>query len=267
MTGAGIWLLLAALAMPLRAGPADTGEIVFLTHLPGPFTFVEDGRLQGFAVDLVLEMMDRAGHSRQLVIYPFKRALWTVQHRPRHALFIVARRPEREKTIKWVRPLISSSVYFYRQKDSRVRVNTLDDVRRLTAVGVGLGNADDVYLHSLGFTNIHQVENQLQSIRMLHYGRIDVTPVSELAMPWLAAKAGIDPADLERTDVRLYDSVLYLAFSLDVPDTTVARWQRALDELKDSGRLDAIGRRCFPRMSTPAGNESPSAASGRTAVE
>ncbi len=82
MTGAGIWLLLAALAMPLRAGPADTGEIVFLAHLPGPFTFVEDGRLQGFAVDLVREMMDRAGHSRQLVIYPFKRALWTVQHRP-----------------------------------------------------------------------------------------------------------------------------------------------------------------------------------------
>lgn len=215
-------------------------NFTFLTHFIMPFSYEENGEFKGFAVDLVKEMMKKMGHPQEFKMYPFGRALKKVQSTSRYALFITARRPERENTLKWVGPLIENGVYFYKRASSPITLHTLEDARKVRMIGVGRGNADDTYLKSQGFTNLFPTNDQMQSLQMLCRNRVDITPMGELVMPEMAKQAGIDESCIERTDLKLYDSVLYLAFSKETRDEVIQQWQHVLDELKYSGRYQEL---------------------------
>ncbi|MCT8987437.1 substrate-binding periplasmic protein [Shewanella phaeophyticola] len=131
-------------------------------------------------------------------------------------------------------------MYFYKKRSANLTLSRLDDLKRLQNVGVVLDNADHSYLNSIGFTNLSTDNDQLQSLRMLSYGRVDVAPMSELVMPFLAQAANIDISTIERTPIKLYDSTLYIAFSADTSDAVIAQWQHAFDQLKASGRYQTI---------------------------
>lgn len=211
--------------------------IDFYTHPIRPFSFSENGTLRGLAVEIVYEMMERCGQSREITLIPFSRGLQRVQHEEDTAFFIVAKRPEREDAVKWVGPIISSGVYFYKRKDRDITIATLDDLKNHDlAIGVGRGNADHTFLQSQGVTNLHPAADHKRSLMMLMAKRVDVTPMSELVMPEVAREAGIGLEEIENTMVKLYESSLYLVFSLNVPDATITKWQKALDEMKSSGR-------------------------------
>lgn len=212
----------------------------FITHFIPPFSYEEEGEFKGFAVDLVREMMMDLSHPVAFEMYPFSRGLLKVQTTSNIAFFIVAWREERDKTIKWVGPLISSGVYVYKHKDNPDSIKTLEDLNKLPFIGVGRGNADHTYLSDLGFRNIYPTNDHLVSLQMLASDRIDATPMSELVLPEVAKKAGIDLSSIQKTDLKLYDSTLYLGFSLDTSDEEVARWQTALDKLKADGRYDRL---------------------------
>ncbi|MDU0353718.1 transporter substrate-binding domain-containing protein [Paraglaciecola aquimarina] len=210
-------------------------EIRFLSHSIKPFTYDEKGEMKGFAVEIVETLMERTNTREKISLYPFKRALKNVQSKDDHALFIVARIPERENTVKWVGPIFSSDVYFYKKKGSAISIRSIDDIRKVRSIGVQLGNADFTYLTGLGVTNFSQTISHTQSIKMLNKGRIDITPISEFVLPYVTAEAGIDINNFERINFKLYESSLYIAFSKNVPNETIVAWQNALTSIKSSG--------------------------------
>ena len=57
-------------------------------------------------------------------------------------------------------------------------------------------------------------------------------PVRSKAMLRRAGLRGLDPALFEQTPLKLYENPLYIAFSKDVSDETIQRWQKALDKVK-----------------------------------
>ena len=234
------YLLCLLCAVFLLVNPAEAKKITFLTHFIKPFTHQENGEVTGFAVDIVREMMKLQEYPEEFEIYPFKRGLRTVQNTPDHALFIVARRAEREETVKWVGPLITSGVYFYKKKGTPLEISYLEEIKEKYSVVVQRGNADHYFLKEKGFTDLSITNNQKLSLQMVDKGRVDLTPISELVMPEIAKEAGIDLNNIERTNVKLYDSTLYLAFSKNIPDKTVAEWQQALDSLKSSGKYQEL---------------------------
>ncbi|NDV28181.1 ABC transporter substrate-binding protein [Desulfovibrio sp. JC010] len=212
----------------------------FYTHFIKPFAYEEEGRICGFAVEVVREMMKLTGQSCEIEMLPFARGLKLVQSFPEKAFFIVAKRPERLGSVKWVGPLVTSGVYFYKAKGKQFEADSLEEMKQLESVCVGRGNADHTYLESLGFENLVPVNNQMVSLQLLVKGRVDVTPVSEMVMPAMAQQAGIDVSKIESTGVKLYDSELFLVFSKETPEWTVAKWQAALDELKRNGTYRGI---------------------------
>lgn len=237
------WLrifILLLIATGLIHSPACAAETTFLTHFIRPFTYKEHGEFKGFAVEIVREMMAEVDRHYPLKMFPFNRALSTARYQENTALFIVARRPEREEWFKWVGPLVTSGVYFYKRKDAPITARNLDDLKKLSAIGVGRGNADHTFLKSENFNNLIPANDQLLSLLMLCGGRVDVTPMSELVMPEMAKQAGIDDDCVENTGIKLYDSTLFMVFSRDVHDSEVAQWQQALDHIKGSGRYRQI---------------------------
>ncbi|WP_372943074.1 substrate-binding periplasmic protein [Shewanella sp.] len=218
-----------------------------MTHPLRPFSYQQDGMITGFAVDIVNAIMQNAHIEAQIEMYPFNRGFQQLKSQSNTALFVIAKRPEREQHMKWVGPIITSGVYFYKKRSANITLSRLDDLKRLQNVGVVLDNADHTYLNSQGFTNLSTDSDQLQSLKMLSYGRIDVAPMSELVMPFLAQAANIDLNTIERTPIKLYDSTLYIAFSGDTSDEVIARWQQAFDELKTSGHYQTIFDQYFDK--------------------
>jgi polar amino acid transport system substrate-binding protein len=224
---------LLAIVAALIISTTVMAEVQFYTHNIKPFTWQEKGQVTGFATDIVRAMMDIRGQKNQsFKVVPFKRGLKMAQTQKNIGMFIVARRPEREDTVKWVGPLLTNEVYFYKKKGSAITPKTLDDIKKLNSVGVGLGNADDTFLTKEGFKNLDRAPAQKTSVQKLAVGRVDVAPVGNIVLGEVAKEAGIDPAELERTDVKLYDSLVYLVFSKDISDAEVAEWAKALEEVK-----------------------------------
>ncbi|MGI2174635.1 substrate-binding periplasmic protein [Shewanella ulleungensis] len=236
-----------AALVPLNLFAQPLTDTQFITHPLHPFSYQQNGQLNGFSVEIVKAMMENKHVNNDIEMYPFNRAFQMLKEQPNTALFIIAKRPEREQSMKWVGPIISSGVYFYKKRSSQLSITHLEDLKRVQNIGVVLDNADHTYLSAQGFTNLSTDKAQLQSLKMLSYGRVDVAPMSELVMPFLAKAANIDINSIERTPIKLYDSTLYIAFSNDTSDEVIALWQQAFDELKISGRYQAIYDRYFAK--------------------
>jgi polar amino acid transport system substrate-binding protein len=222
------------------ASPAPATELQFLTHRLAPFTVDQGGSPRGLAVDLVTELMQRTGDTGTIKVTSFARLLEAVRMQTNVVGFVIARTPEREVTMQWVGPIAVSGVYVYQKAGAPLRPHTLDDLRRLDVVAVQLGNADDTYLTKLGFTNLTRPYRQLDTLALVHNGRAAATPVSELVFPSLVAEAALPRKDFERTDIKLYDSRLFLGFSKHVDAAVIASWSAALAALRSSGRYDQI---------------------------
>ncbi|RME73320.1 MAG: hypothetical protein D6776_07215, partial [Planctomycetota bacterium] len=166
----------------------------------------------------------------------------TVQSRPGHALFNVARSPEREGTVRWVGPTFETEVWLYKRRGAQPAIRTLDDARRVRRVCVQQGAGDEVLLRKLGFRNLDPVRSSGHALKMVALGRADLAPVGEIVFDALVREFRIDPDALERTPVRIFHSVGYIAFSPDTDPETIARWQAALDALKRSERYKQLVR-------------------------
>lgn len=240
--------LISAILIVLLPSPAlaqTSPSINFITHSLHPFSYKKDEQLTGFSVELVKDMAKLHGLSANIELLPFNRAFQQLKTQPNTALFVIAKRPERENGMKWVGPIITSGVYFYQKRHSGLTLKNLTDLKRVAKIGVVQGNADHTYLEANAFSNLSTDKSQIQSLKMLNHGRVDVAPMSELVMPFLAKAANIDVNSIEKTSIKLYDSTLYIAFSNDINDETVAQWQHAFDELKASGHYQTLFQRYF----------------------
>lgn len=242
--------LFAALLTLLVTPPAFSENIIFLTHDVSKYTYMDEhgerrgqpnAGLRSYLVELVRELMVRTGHSpRTFREVPFPRGLDTVQHEPGHAMFNVARTPERMGTVKWVWPTYVSATYFYRRRDSDIDIRSLEDAKRVRRIGVGNGTGNHTELAAIGFTNLMPVRTQGHALKLLADGRVDLVPVGENVVNVLALRMDIALDRIERTELKFTEVVGAIAFSNSVPDAVIADWQRALDELRGSARHEHL---------------------------
>lgn len=220
--------------------PLSASQINFLVHPISPFIENKNNQLSGLAIELVDELVKRNNAINNYTVMPFPRALKAVQQRDNFALFIVARTKVREGTVKWVGPLITSCVYLYKHRDNPIEVKSLADIKGKYSISVGRGNADHEYLSQQNFTKLYPVDQQFQSLLMLNARRVDFTPMSELVMTEMLKMTNVNADNIENTNIKLYDSELYLAFSKNVSDDVTHKWQQALDKFKQTPQFYQI---------------------------
>ncbi|HHQ4654995.1 TPA: substrate-binding periplasmic protein, partial [Aeromonas hydrophila] len=189
------WLLLPGLAQ------ATQPPLTLLSHELPPFTHTSDGKLGGLAVQLVQEAQQEMGVDYPIKIYPLKRALALTRVEPGFALFVILRTPQREPQFKWVGPLFLNRVVIYQARGSQP-LTDLAQLRQLARVGVLLG-------------------------------KIDAFPMGEQIMPAILAKMKFSPRSVVNSGLLLQESWLYIVFSKSEDDAVIARWQAAIDKVRD----------------------------------
>ncbi|EPJ88512.1 MULTISPECIES: ABC transporter substrate-binding protein [Pseudomonas] len=234
---AGATLLLAG---TVRA--AETSLVLLTENFP-PYNmakngknFAQDENIHGIAADIVREIFKRADISYSLTLrFPWERIYKLALENPGYGVFVMARLPEREKLFKWVGPIGPDDWIMLAKADSKIALGSLEQARQYK-VGAYKGDAIAETLAKQGLNPIVVLRDQ-DNARKLVNGQIDLWATGDPAGRYLARQEGVN--DL-KTVLRFNSAELYLALNKDVPDDVVARLQKALDELRKEGEVDAI---------------------------
>ena len=230
-------ILLAALVLVSGCGPSlPGGKLVIVTEENPPYNFTDErGNITGQSTEIVLALVRDTGSDAVIQIKPWSEGYELVQKQPGTALFSTSRIPFREELFKWVGPIGFADEWFYARRGSDIRITSLDDARKIKSIAVYKNDSNHLYLLEHGFANLDVSDNDVQCIKKLVEGKVDLWLGPSEGLHFLAYKAGINPAEIEPVSY-VRRAEWYIAFNRQTPDATVAAWQAALDRLKTADK-------------------------------
>ncbi len=222
------FVLFSLCLMPVAQADPD---LKILAELRSPYAWVESGVAQGINYDLVVLVMREMKLNFPIEFTSFNRGLQVAMTQQNTAFFSATSTPERKQKLKFVGPLIQSDVYIYKLKNSPVTIKSMADLYQLSSVGVPRGMLQEIFLTKKGIP-VTQFDDSTKLLLGLKNQRVAAVAIGSLPLRASARQIGLDPEQFEQTPVKLYENPLYIAFSKDVRDETVLRWQKALDKVK-----------------------------------
>ncbi len=197
-----------------------------------PLQFYDsEQKLTGLTVEIVREIQARLGNADVIQVVPWARGMDKLNHVPNTFLFTMARTPEREHLYQWIGPLISIEYGLYVKADSQIKINTLDDAKKIGLIGVYRDDIRDQTLSRLGFTNLDRASSNTSSFKKLMIGRIAAYADAKKGVGISANMAGYRISDVKLA-YTLFKNPLYIAVSKSTDPMIVQRWNSALDDMK-----------------------------------
>lgn len=223
----------------------SAAELQLYTEDYRPFSYLEDGKPSGMAVAVVEELIRRTGEPARIELVPWTRGYHQVRQQANAAIFSTVRTAQREADFQWVGPIAHGHTRFYTLKEAGLQVTNLDDVRRLGTLAVPKRWYSYELLAEQKLDNLYGVSTPQDMLRMFRHGRVKLLLANNLTLDDMLAEQGMHAGQLqEQFDLMPNDS--YIAFSRQTDLERVARWQRALDEMRRDGSLERIYRQWFP---------------------
>lgn len=206
--------------------------------------------MTGCAVEIVNEIQKRLKTD-----YPIEATSWSwaynrAQKEENIMLFSLTRTKEREELFQWVGPINNDKFGFYAKKDSKIKINNLDDAKKIGSIGVYANDVRAQFLKEKGFTNLDQAYNQIANFKKLDIGRIDLMTGSLYSFGEESKLAGINVDNFKLLYVFM-NVQLFIAFSKKTPIETVELWEKTLGEMKKDGTFKTIFRRYYPDLELP----------------
>jgi polar amino acid transport system substrate-binding protein len=241
-----VWIaiLLALAILPLGCNitgtvPPAGGELRIITEVYPPYNFVDkNNNVTGQSTEIVQAILEKTGTQANIEVMPLSEGLAIAEKGPDVVIYSLNRTPQRENLFKWVGPIGFYEQAFYAKKGSTLAINQLEDAKKVDKIGVYEGDAGAQFLASQGFTNLDYSLTDAEALKKLMDGEVQLWLGNKDGLAITAAEAGVNPDDLVMMPTVVIEADLYIAFSKDVPDSTVAAWQNALDALKSEKDID-----------------------------
>ncbi|MCG7537536.1 transporter substrate-binding domain-containing protein [Pseudoalteromonas sp. OOF1S-7] len=152
-----------------------------------PYNFInQQGQVDGRATQKVREVLDAAGVSYEILVFPWTRAMKIAQTQPNTMIYSIFRTPEREAHFEWACPLLRPVKEHLFRLASRndIKLNSLDDAKRYITALVR-GSVTHEYLLSKGFkggVNLDLSAEPSSLARKLLAGRVDFLITTEFTI-------------------------------------------------------------------------------------
>jgi polar amino acid transport system substrate-binding protein len=225
-------MLIITLAGCAKAAPAASIRII--TEDNPPFNFTdESGTVTGQSTEIVKELARKVGVDAKIEMIPWSEGYALAQKDPNVMLYSTVRMPSRESMFKWVGPIGFDDDWFYTRRGVDIKITSLDDAKKAKSIAVYKNDRNQLYLSEKGFTNLDISENDIECVKKLADGKVDLWLGPSSGFHFMAYRAGVNPAELQPVSY-VKRSEYYLAFSKDTPDKVVKSWQAALDGMKKS---------------------------------
>jgi polar amino acid transport system substrate-binding protein len=237
MKAFAVLYFLATLALlPARA------QTVHVVSESTPFTYMQDGKPAGRAMELVEQSLQKAGLADYHVsIYPWARSYDLALKEPNVLIFLIARTPAREPLFKWAGEFLRIQYHFYKLRDRPdIVIRNLDDARAYT-VGVVRDDVRHQYLQARGFTKLVVSGQNLDNFRKLMNRQVQIVPMPDTDVSQMCEQAPFDCSHLERLyTLDEITSSLQMAYSRSTPDAVVDRTRAAFQKLATEGVVKRV---------------------------
>jgi polar amino acid transport system substrate-binding protein len=221
---------------------AEELRIWGLSEPPGNF-MNEHGEFVGLSVDIVREIQQRVGNTDKIEMLPWRRIYKTALKKPNIVFFSVARTLKREDKFHWITLMMRKPWAFYAKKGSGLQIKSLDDAKKVRAIGVMAGGIRDTWLQQQGFTNIDRVSSHELNVAKLERRRVQIIFYSPQGMAHTCRELNYDFNTFEIVLVP-HSSVSYLAMSRNgTSEEIVKQWQETAQQIKDDGTFDKLAEK------------------------
>ncbi|MGL6513261.1 substrate-binding periplasmic protein [Aeromonas hydrophila] len=253
------WLLATLLLTGGLAQPAQALQA--LTEQMPPYNYRLAGQpVSGFSVDLLHALLARSGLTLRgdIQLQPWARAYQNARYQAGSILFSVARTPEREQQFQWVGPVGPRTIRVWRLSSrTNIQPRSLQEaIHYRIAVVRNSASAQQLIRQGLAPVSVNSEEDKF---RMLLRGRVDLVTALDLGAAFHMHQLGHGLEAL--TPLFVYDDgeQYYFALNLATEPAKVQALQRALDQMRQDGSLEALRRRWLNLHAVP-----PAPASGAT---
>ena len=217
-------------------------ELTILTENLAPLNFVKDGVLIGPAVEIVQEIQRRVGSRAQIQVYPWARAYKMALEEENIVLFGMAQTEERQDKFNWIGPIARKTDIFVAKKGSGIKINSLEDAKKVERIGTLRDDTKERFLEMHGFQNIVSTHDDQKNAQKLVLGRIDL---------WVTKKPGFkticDLAKINYHEIEEVFSIRELNISIAISKRTstsiVKKWKAAFNEMLADGVIMQIQKK------------------------
>ncbi len=224
------------------AQPLFSAELTILTENLPPLNYVKEGELVGPSIEIVKEIQRRVGSRDKIKVYPWARAYKMALKDENVVLFGTTHTKARENKFKWVGPLATKRDILVAKKGSGIKINNLDDAKKVSRIGTLRDDTRELLLKRHGFTNLEPVSDEQLNAQKLVLGRIDLWAYKIPGLRTVCELAGVDHNELIEV-YHLREIDVSIAFSKKTSDSIVQKWKKAFDEMLADGTIMQIRRR------------------------
>jgi polar amino acid transport system substrate-binding protein len=231
---------LAGAAFPAPALALPSPDKVVAAYYPP--LMIDDTERPGLSIEILQRAADRLGRELEITFMPYARALKTLRRRENHLLPALLRNPDHETDYTWVARTHTVRDVF---NTIDTPINTLEQARQRTLIGVESNAAMDVMLTRLGFTNLVRTSSPIMSTQQLRSGRIGAWALTRSVSRWIWNELGHPEDLLQGTPVAIAD--VYVAASSRVSRALASDYTQAILSLHVDGSVKSIVRRYHGR--------------------
>ncbi|WP_341664820.1 ABC transporter substrate-binding protein [Vibrio sp.] len=216
-------------------GTGDLRELSYFTESYPPGNYLKDGKISGYAVDILKAASKIVGEEvdlSQVTLQPWARSYRTVLTEHNSVLFSTTRSKHREKLFSWVGPITDIKIVVMARKDAKIKINKAMDMAKYR-IGVIRDDIGEQTLLDMGIPrNAMQESNYVTTLaEQLMKKRIDLLVYAHRAAIWWSKEAQVDP-DLFEPVYTVKEGYVYYAFNTEVSPEAKAKLQKGIDLLK-----------------------------------
>ena len=214
---------------------AEEVSVIYFEYMP--FVVGKDSQPTGLSVDVLNAVAAKAG-------IHLKYAHATI---PRAEEMLVSesvisphltRNAEREDKYVWVGLIMEDANCFLTLKEKK-HISSLEEAKAFKTIGVNANGATEKFLRKNNFKNLEPMLENTLNARKLLIGRIDAWFTSKKVYEATFREEKMDTSKVV-CDGKFNSPSYYIVASKKIPRETLAKLQKAHDELKKSGEIDKI---------------------------
>lgn len=210
-----------------------------------PITFMKDGKITGFATEVVQEILKRQNQPDNIKMMAWDDAYNLALKKANVVLFSTTRTDKRELLFKWVGPIGSYHDVLYAKKGSGIILKGLDDARKVEKIGVVDGWFSKEFLAGNGFKNLSSTRTPKDIAKKLVEGKLNLCAFTDMTAPEILKDAGYSMDEIVPAYViKTYE--YYIAFSKETPDEIVNEWRQSFEGMKKDGSFAKISAKWLP---------------------
>ena len=230
--------------------PEDKIQLKFISEDYKPFNYIENSNPAGLAPDLLKEICNQLNIAFEIEFKDWDEGYNDALNNENSVLFSTALTSVRKDLFKWAGPIASVDWNFYTLSGNAIKIDDMDQAKKLSGIGVIKNYAIEEYLVEQGFTNLVYCTDVNDAVNKLLASEIDAFPSDRFTTESVLENSGHSIYSVSQ-QMTIKTELIYFAFNKNIADEIVADFQNVIDQCKENGKLKQLSQQYLGTFDYP----------------